>query len=87
MEVTEPARYMIRYIVRELAQRPVDMAFGVNGERIHQVSIAEYGNLGTATVELIVPLQPPAATIDVWYLNDCGDAVITQIEIARHSLW
>lgn len=63
------AVYQVRITVRHSSPPPVEMAFGVNGQRLKFVSL-EKGDDSWATITFTVHLSPSVTSIDVWFLND-----------------
>ncbi|MGB9631691.1 MAG: hypothetical protein ACPL8I_00035 [Chloroflexaceae bacterium] len=86
--VDQPDTYLLRITTYNSAPPPVEMAFGVNGRRVHDVSLRG-GDNTPSVVEFPVTLHPPLASLDVWFLNNDmvngqdRNATIGRIEILK----
>lgn len=89
VEINKPSQYLVQVVVRNSNPPPVEMAFGMNGKPIREVSLTK-GDNSWSTVEFTITLTSPSLiSIDVWFLNNGRvgnldrDAVVRQIEIKR----
>lgn len=86
--VDQPETYLLRITTYNTAPPPVELAFGVNGHRIHYVSLTG-GDNTPSVVEFPVSIYPPLASLDVWFLNNAmvngqdRNAMIGRIEILK----
>lgn len=86
--VDQPDTYLLRITTYNSAPPPVEIAFGVNGRRVHYASLTG-GDNTPSVVEFPVTLHPPLASLDVWFLNNAmvngqdRNATIGRIEILK----
>lgn len=61
--------YSVRLTVCNLRPPPIDMAFGVNGRIVEQLSLTA-GDNTWAEFEMVLFLDKGFSTLDAWFLND-----------------
>jgi len=86
--VDQPDTYLLRITTYNSKPPPVELAFGVNGNRLHYASLTA-GDETWLVVEFSVILHSPLASLDIWFLNDSivngqdRNAIIRDIEILK----
>jgi tetratricopeptide (TPR) repeat protein len=86
--VDQPDTYLLRITTYNSKPPPIELAFGVNGNRVHYASLTT-GDETWLVVEFSVTLHPPLASLDVWFLNNAmvngqdRNAIIGSIEILK----
>lgn len=92
VSVDRPGLYLVKISTLDGGTPPINMAFGVNGKKMHLFALTRGDNSWT-NVEFQVVLNRPLATLDIWFLNDIWipekgifrDVIVRQIEIWRIS--
>lgn len=86
--VDQPDTYLLRITTFNSEPPPIELAFGVNGNRVRDASLMA-GDETWSVVEFPVTLYPPLASLDVWFLNNDTvngqdrNAIVGSIEILK----